>query len=436
MSHSTDKEILQNLIDRGIITVDDISDSEDMKKKEKVLEVHTQTVWQGKTDKRWFTRIKDDEGRHLIRKKTEKELFDYLYDYYFGKEKSYKTCTLTDIYNEWLEYKIKTSNSSLTPYRLDADYKKFYLEEEPKKRKQSKGTPKKKKVSEKIISTPLIQLTPADIKEWAYTLINTYHLTHKAWMNARSVLKQVYDYLIDKGVTEKNPVQLVRIPKGVCKKSGKKDAKTQIFYTDEIAEIIAEAMKRAEETGDIAFLAIPLFFYTGIRIGECLALNFADCKESEHLISITKMLAAKTERLPDGTWSTRKYELVDHAKGESGEDDDRDVIVTDECFELIQKIKRMQAKSGAIFFNLFPDISPSNVQFKLYRLCEDLDLTRRSPHKWRKTYISKLLNDGYDPDFVREQVGHKDLQTTLNSYVYSTTRPEEQVEKLKKTLSL
>ena len=39
-------------------------------------------------------------------------------------------------------------------------------------------------------------------------------------------------------------------------------------------------------------------------------------------------------------------------------------------------------------------------------------------------------------DFVREQVGHKELQTTLNCYTYSTTRREEQVEKLQKSLVL
>ena len=42
--------------------------------------------------------------------------------------------------------------------------------------------------------------------------------------------------------------------------------------------------------------------------------------------------------------------------------------------------------------------------------------------KTRKTYISTLLNKGVDADFVRTQVGHRDLQTTLNSYAFSTTR--------------
>ena len=84
---------------------------------------------------------------------------------------------------------------------------------------------------------------------------------------------------------------------------------------------------------------------------------------------------------------------------------------------------------------LFPDITEANVQYKLYRACRALGLPERSPHKWRKTYISTLLNNGINPDFVRNQVGHKDLQTTLNSYSYSTTRKEKQVDALNKVLS-
>ena len=65
------------------------------------------------------------------------------------------------------------------------------------------------------------------------------------------------------------------------------------------------------------------------------------------------------------------------------------------------------------------------------RICKDLGITCRSPHKGRKTYISTLLNKGIDPDFVRTQVGHRDLMTTLNSFAFSTTRKEEQLEVLR-----
>ena len=68
--------------------------------------------------------------------------------------------------------------------------------------------------------------------------------------------------------------------------------------------------------------------------------------------------------------------------------------------------------------------------------CDELGIERRSPHKLRKTYISMLLNHGFDPDFVRQQAGHKQLQTTLNNYTHSTTRDSEIVEKLNEVLAL
>ncbi len=40
-----------------------------------------------------------------------------------------------------------------------------------------------------------------------------------------------------------------------------------------------------------------------------------------------------------------------------------------------------------------------------------------------------------DLDFIREQVGHKEIQTTLNSYTYSTARAEKKYSDLKEIFS-
>ena len=418
----SESDILSSAQKYGILTESDISKIVFMNKKKKILKVHPYAIWQGKgADTRWKTWVQDaskPEKRRKVSYKTEKELTNHLYKLYFGNEMFYARCTLADIYNEWLEFKITISKSPNTPYRLDSDFKRFYLNEP---------------VSAKILSTPLAQLTVADIKEWAFALIKKRDLTHSAWMNARSVLKQVYDYLMDRGLMDSNPVQKVQIPRGFCRRNPKKPAETQIFYSDEIEKLSREARLKAEETGDPAFLAIPLFFLTGIRIGECLALTFNDFDREQNIVRINKMIISKTERLPDGTWAKRVYETADYLKCNG---DERNVVVPDSCFKLLDQIKILQYRKRLFSMQLFPDTTPSNIQFKLYRLCDDLGIQRRSPHKGRKTYISTLLNDGFDADFVRTQVGHKELRTTLNCYTYSTTRKEEQVKKLQKTLVL
>ena len=418
----SDSEILSSAQECGILTASDISKIVFMNKKKKLLTVHPYAIWQGKgNDTRWKTWVQDNsrlDKRRRISAHSEKELFDYLYKYYFANDIFYAHCTLIDIYEEWLNFKITTSKSPNTPYRLDSDFKRFYLNEP---------------VSLKILMTPLQKLTVADIKEWAFALIKKRDLTHAAWMNARTVLKQAYDYLMDKGLMETNPVLKVQIPRGFCRRNPKKPAETQIFYTDEIEKLSREAMKKADETGDTGFLAIPLFFQTGMRIGECLALTFNDIDRAKNIIRVNKMVIAKTERLPDGKWSKRTYEVVDYLKSNG---DEREVVVPNSCIRIIDRIQALQYRKRMLETNLFPGATPSNIQFKMYRLCDALGIKRRSPHKGRKTYISTLLNDGFDVDFVREQVGHKELQTTLNCYTYSTTRREEQVEKLQKSLVL
>jgi len=160
---------------------------------------------------------------------------------------------------------------------------------------------------------------------------------------------------------------------------------------------------------DENYLAIPMFFQTGIRIGECLGLSFTDFDKEAGTVLIHCSMLAMEELLPDGTWATRRYEVMDYLKGNA---DERLVLVPDSCFKLLTEIRKIKMRRGRIGNRLFEARTPSEVQLKLLRLCKELGIAQRSPHKIRKTYISTLLNKGFDLDFVREQAGHQDLKTT------------------------
>ena len=108
------------------------------------------------------------------------------------------------------------------------------------------------------------------------------------------------------------------------------------------------------------------------------------------------------------------------------------MLVPDSTFALLMEIKKIKMQRGHLVRRLFEAKTLSDIQLKLRRICKELGIPLRSPHKIRKTYISTLLNQGFDPDFVREQAGHQDLATTLNCYTYSTTRKAENREKLNK----
>ena len=410
--------ILSDLLNSGIISEGDIRNLEVMKKKNAVLLVHDYRIWQGKNDKRWFTYIHEDDGRRRIAKKSEMELINFLYDFYDIEEVSYRGSTLKELYEEWIQYKLRTSNRASSVHRMDSDYKRFYLNEP---------------LADKILNTPLLSLTVADIKEWSYGIIKKYDLTRKGFNNARAIISQVYKYLMEKDITDRNTALQAKFPPSIFRKERKKPAGTQIFYPEELSEITQICIAKAKERCDPAFIAIPLIFLTGMRIGECLALTESDCDRDAHTISVSKMLSVQDVRNDDGTWSKRKFQIIDSLKGGS---DPRDIMVTDQVFQLIDTAVKINQKRLVLSPYLFEGITESNVQLKLRRICKDLGIECRSPHKGRKTYISNLLNKGLDPDFVREQVGHKDLQTTYNSYTFSTTRKEKQLKQLEKALSV
>lgn len=414
------EETLSSLAERGIIDVNEYHRYIWMVKKDKVKNVHTHAITQGTgRDRRWFTNVRDPQTgkRKRVAGNSEEEVYQKLYTFYFAREKE-KALTLEKIYAEWLPYRVATVGKANTAHRQDTDYHRYYLNEP---------------LSKHLISTPVRELTRAEIKQWECELIKKYQMTYKAATNVFSILRQMMDYLVDRELLEQNIAREIHLDRTIYRTVSKAPAETQIFFPDEIEELIALCYQKAKEREDENYLTIPLIQQLGIRLGECLALSFSDFDTKTRKVHIHRSLCVQDDLLPDGTWAKRHFVVEDSLKKGSPP---RDILVTDACFELIKKIRAMLLKKGIVRDRIFETASESSIQMKLYRLCDKLNFGRRSPHKLRKTYISLLLNNGLDPDFVRRQAGHQQLQTTLNNYTYSTTRDEVIVEKLNQVLAL
>jgi integrase len=121
-------------------------------------------------------------------------------------------------------------------------------------------------------------ITAADIRAWQNTLIKenfapTYLKTINNQMSA------LFNYACRYYDLESNP----------CRKAGsigKSKADDMDFWTKEEFDQFLTAFEKKLE----AYMAFKLLFWTGMRIGEMLALTFEDVNLEERVISITKNL--------------------------------------------------------------------------------------------------------------------------------------------------
>lgn len=194
-------------------------------------------------------------------------------------------------------------------------------------------------------------------------------------------------------------VRYYRLPYNPCTKAGsmgKGAAETmQIWTLDQFETFI----KQADKTG--ARVAFDLLFWTGIREGELLALTPADFLPGLKL-SITKSFVVMDGKHvikdPKNETSSRCIaipqflydEVQEYVAGLYGMGPTDRLFMFTKSF-LLNEIKRMAAKAG---------LKPIRV------------------HDLRHSHASLLIEMGFNILMVSERLGHKNVQTTWNTYAH------------------
>ena len=243
-------------------------------------------------------------------------------------------------------------------------------------------------------------IKPIDIKKWHDVLIEK-GLTRQTIKTARVLLKEAFNIAIMSEYVETNPVVMVQIPK--MKKVKKKQ---KPFTLDEIDTILDNCQNQQLRN----FLGIS--FFTGMRSGEILALEWDDiCFETE-TIAISKTIAQGMINSPKTNSSIRDIEMLPNAR---------------EFFKKQQLQTGM--KNSYLFFNTKDTFYGSNLALaKSYRtVLKNLDIEYRTLHNTRHTFASMMLNNGIDPMWVSNTLGHENLDITLRVYAHFMPRKEKMV---------
>ena len=154
---------------------------------------------------------------------------------------------------------------------------------------------------------------------------------------------------------------------------------------------------------------IVLCLYTGLRIGELLALEWSNIDFKKE-----KMRVCKT--CYDGKNDEGEFtRIVDRPKTECS---NRIVPLPRQIIPLLRDMKK-SSKSNYVISNNGKSIFVRSYQRSFERILKKLGIEHKGFHSLRHTFATRALECGMDVKTLSEILGHKNPTVTLNRYAHS-----------------
>ncbi|MGQ7462941.1 tyrosine-type recombinase/integrase [Streptococcus suis] len=216
------------------------------------------------------------------------------------------------------------------------------------------------------------------------------------------LLKKIFDVGLRKGYYATNPVKLL-------KKLPIEKTKMQFWTVEEFQQFLT--LFEPEEY-NIKLLFTVLFF-TGLRLGEALALTWQDIDFSSNTIHITKSI-----------YVNKGISHISTTKTKAGT---RRIIINKKLSQELQHWQQQQKHllgqftSDSLTLQVFqsnPLTITKNAIEKQYKkiLERDDTLKKIRIHDFRHSHASLLINQGEDYLVVKERLGHASITTTIDTY--------------------
>lgn len=383
MENLSNKELLNFAIENGIIDINTIQKQIEMNERKKYLEMHTSRVWQS-TDKKWYTYVEDltkPSGKKLIKRKTEYELNDFLVEYY----KNYvEPQTVEKTYKEWIDKKEKFGEiSKQTIQRYDDDFNKYFS---------------------KIAKVEIKYITEDFLDDFIVSNIKEYNMKSKAWSNLRIIVRGMFLLAKKRGYTNIKIIDYLK-ELDLSSKLFNHEIKQKQFviYNQKEINTILDYILESKSLNDIA---IQFAIYTGMRVGEIVALKWEDIKEDYIFVNRTQI------RYNDDS-GKRVHEIRDFPKTEAGI---REVPIVPQLKRIIKKLREINPFTMYLFEKGGECIHKHSVCTRLYNLCDKFNFPRKGMHAIRKYFITKLINAKVEKNIIIAIVGHTDFETTEEHY--------------------
>ena len=245
-------------------------------------------------------------------------------------------------------------------------------------------------------------------------------LAAKTIRNHHMLLFDFFRYSCKKYKLAENPTEDVELPKVLTQKR-------RVLTADEMKIFLTEVLRETQR------VAILTDLFTGLRIGELLALEVTDIDVEKQGINVSRNITrVSTESIdmdnPNITILGYRAEKKTHLVIQNSPKTDKSnrfVPISDELFQLIAK--HLFYLKQSFWPNpknlLFPSaagthIDPRSFGLRLEAVSERCRIRNVNPHAMRHTFATRLIEQDVPITTVKELLGHASISTTQ---LYVTT---------------
>lgn len=396
---ASSEDILKYLADNNIVDMEAVKAKMEMKNRQELLEQHPYKISQGK-DGNWRTYLPDKskaDGRRQIKRNTREAVEDIVVAYLRSEIDS---PTIEEVFTNWNNQRFERGSISAgTQLRNIQVFNRHYEEFGRRKIKDT---------------------TAEEFEDFLENQLALHQLTSKAFALLTGITKGLInrakrDHLISYNAD--TVLQELQISRSDFKQVYK-DPKEEVFTEEELPRVLLYLVKHL----DAQNIGILLMFLTGIRIGELVALKHSDIEDNVIQIRRTEVrhLVCKG-----------KYEYVikDSPKTLAG---NRILIIPEGYSWMVQALKNLNPDDEFIFINTYRGqrqrMTTNSIRRRIERVCKNLDIAPKSPHKARKTYITILLDNNMNRKLVEKLSGHTNISCSERYYYRDRSSTEHKAE--------
>lgn len=221
------------------------------------------------------------------------------------------------------------------------------------------------------------------LRRYLVYLSNDKKYSNKTIARHISSLHTFYDFLLDEGAIDSNPMNLINAPK--------KEIRLPVYLNINELEELYECIDTKKRVGKRDILIIELFYSTGIRLSELVNIKLKDIDFKEKKIKIL------------GKGSKERYVLYGDICSK----------YLDDYMNNTRKFYQKTPSEYLLLNQRGSKLTASGIEFIINKILRQSNInTKLTPHVLRHTFATHMLNDGADLMTVKELLGHSNLSTT------------------------